>query len=102
MELIDKDKVVKEIERLRTYYEKLQMIKQVYNGHIDNCNDLLDFLDTLEVKEVDLEKEVRKFIKDNGTSLEEPDEFLTTLMLLDDMVMFAKHFYELGLKAKGE
>lgn len=52
---------------------------------------------------IDIEKEVREYISKNGTSLEEPDEFLTTLMQLDDMVMFAKHFYELGLKArKGE
>lgn len=49
MELIDKATVVAEIKRIRTYYENLQMIKQVYNGHIDNCDDLLDFLDTLEV-----------------------------------------------------
>ena len=49
---------------------------------------------------IDIEKEVREYISKNGTSLEEPDEFLTTLMQLDDMVMFAKHFYELGLKAR--
>ena len=49
---------------------------------------------------IDIEKEVREYISKNGTSLEEPDEFLTTLMQLDDMVMFAKHFYELGIKTK--
>ena len=47
---------------------------------------------------IDIEKEVREYISKNGTSLEEPDEFLTTLMQLDDMVMFAKHFYELGIQ----
>lgn len=51
---------------------------------------------------IDIEKEVREYISKNGTSLEEPDEFLTTLMMLDDMVMFAKHFYKLGLKQKEE
>lgn len=49
---------------------------------------------------IDIEKEVREYISKNGTSLEEPDEFLTTLMQLDDMVVFAKHFYELGLNVK--
>ena len=62
MKLIDKDKVVAEIERIRTYYENLQMIKQVYNSHIDNCNDLLDFLDTLEVKQVDLDESARHYL----------------------------------------
>lgn len=52
------------------------------------------------MEKIDIEKEVREYISKNGTSLEEPDEFLTTLMQLDDMVIFAKHFYELGLKAK--
>lgn len=115
MELIDKDKVVAEIEkRLDKMYNLLPDASKVENDIVtipEACNtgkymaleSFRKFLDTLEVKEVDLEKEVRKFIKDNGTSLEEPDEFLTTLMLLDDMVMFAKHFFELGLKAqKGE
>lgn len=49
---------------------------------------------------IDIEKEVMEYISKNCTSLEEPDEFLTTLMQLDDMVMFAKHFYELGIKTK--
>lgn len=51
---------------------------------------------------INIEKEVREYVGKNCASLEEPDEFLTTVMQLDDMVMFAKHFYELGLRAKGE
>lgn len=51
-------------------------------------------------KEVDLNEEVKKYLNDNFTSAEEPDEFLTTVMQLDDMALFAKHFYELGLNAK--
>ena len=54
----------------------------------------------MTMPKINIEKEVREYVIKNGTSLEEPDEFLTTLMQLDDMVMFAKHFYELGLKAK--
>lgn len=100
MKLIDKDKVVKEIKRLLDKYISVYTFNY---GATQDLNHLLSFINTLEVKEVNLEKEVRKFIKDNGTSLEEPDEFLTTLMLLDDMVMFAEHFYELGFnKAKKE
>lgn len=91
MKLIDKDKVVAEIERIRTYYEKLQTIKQVYNGHIDNCNDLLDFLDTLEVKEVDLDNEL-DFVKDAY--------YYFTSDERSSMMKVARHFYELGLKVK--
>lgn len=46
--------------------------------------ELLSFLDTLDVKEVDLEKEYKDFIKsDNGRSMFET----------------AKHFFELGMRA---
>ena len=109
MELIDKAAVVAELERL--YNLEYDNTSNLSCGKKIMLRNILLFLDTLEVKEVDLEKEepvsemdlekeVRKFIKDNCTSLEEPDEFFTTLMQLDDMVIFAKYFYELGLNAK--
>lgn len=101
MELIDKAVVVAEIENRIKETESMQpKFDQFWAGQISAFKGVLKILDTLETKEVDLEKEVRKFIKDNCTSLEEPDEFLTTIMQLDDMVIFAKHFYELGLKSK--
>lgn len=101
MELIDKAVVVAEIENRIKETESMQpKFDQFWAGQISAFKGVLKILDTLEVKEVNLEKEVRKFIEDNFTSLEEPDEFLTTLMQLDDMVMFAKHFYELGIKTK--
>lgn len=108
MALIDKDALIGKIEeRMQelhpTNTHKMQVGEKMDRDVLMWLNALSwvkKVIDTLEVKEVNLEKEVRKFIKDNGTSLEEPDEFLTTLMQLDDMVMFAKHFYELGLNAK--
>ena len=46
---------------------------------------------TLEVKEVDLEKECAKYFEEND------------LCVHDDYIKFARHFFELGLKAqKGE
>jgi hypothetical protein len=53
MKLIDKAAVVAEIERRKKYYENIQMIKPVYESNIEDLNELLSFLDTLEVKEVD-------------------------------------------------
>lgn len=96
---ISKSAVVAEIERKKEYYENIQMIKPVYESNIEDFNELLSFIDTLEVKEVDLEKELdtwrhnhfhgRRDIFANG-------EYLERVSQLD----IAKHFFELGLKTK--
>lgn len=105
MKLIDKAALVAEIENLLDkgrYHDAYQCAYR--DGNNGALYALKGKLDTLEVKGIDLEKEVRKFIKDNCTSAEGPDEFLTTVMQLDDMVLFARHFVEIGLKTaqKGE
>lgn len=94
MELIDKDKVVAEIEkRIQELHPTNTHKMQV--GEMDR--DVLMWLnaltwvkkviDTLEVKEVDLEKELKNLIGSVGQC----DRKL------------AKHFFELGLKTqKGE
>ncbi len=48
--LIDKDALVAEIERRKKDHEKFQMIKPVYESNIEELNELLSFLDILEVK----------------------------------------------------
>lgn len=106
MKLIDKDKVVAEIERIRTYYENLQMIKQVYNSHIDNCNDLLDFLDTLEVKQVDLDESARHYLLHEHISplnevLHHAD-LKVEMQYHKDIEDAYKAGFELGLKTKKE
>ena len=50
---IPKASLVAEIERRKKYYENIQMIKPVYESNIEDFNELLSFLDTLEVKEVE-------------------------------------------------
>jgi len=75
-------------------------VEAICDNKIYAYKELLSLLDTLETKEVDLEKEVRNYIEDNFTSVEEPDNYITTVMQLDDMVSFAKHFFELGLKTQ--
>ena len=63
-----------------------------YQGRVDAFNDALSFLNTIEVKEVDLEEEYKNFVMDDPV-----------LNAFDSMGMIlARHFYELGLKAKGE
>lgn len=60
MKLIDKEKVVAEIERQIKVYSKLKKeyptCEEYYEGEVDVLENLRDeFLNTLEVKEIDLE-----------------------------------------------
>jgi len=61
---------------------------------------LLDIIDTLEVKEVDLEKELiewhKEHFKKGGTFIGKSGFYLTNNSQMD----IAKHFFELGLKAR--
>lgn len=108
MKLIDKERVVAEIEkRLDKLYNLLPDASKVENGNItipESCNtgrymaleSFKKFLDTLEVKEVNLEKE-----KDDYWNKLCDSEFGELLerdaKWFDDI---AKHFYELGLKVQ--
>jgi hypothetical protein len=53
--------------------------------------NVLSFLDTLKTKEVDLEKEIKRFTM--SKELYESDSVIKAV---------AEHFYELGLKVKRE
>ena len=93
MKLIDKDALVAEIERrIKTNKECMLGLRNLdyYQGKVDALNDTLYFIDTLEVKEVDLEKEL-----DSMITLEL--KFHKALPSLFDV---AKHFFELALSLK--
>jgi hypothetical protein len=94
---IDKDALVAEI--------RSRLLPAVVPHRIDDWDrgadservNILSFIDTLEVKEVDLEKifndEYSKFSND-------PDAMDYAFPIdLSDYKDFAKHFFELGLKA---
>lgn len=97
---IDKADVVAEIERLKKNEGWCQVGKDtadVYyaRGFRFACERIISFLDTIEVKEVDLEKEYKDFV--------EEDPVYTKLVNSIVGKAIAKHFFELGLKAqKGE
>ena len=100
MKLIDKSALVAEIERLK---QKNNESENVYDFGTEHAlKSILSFLDTLEVKEVDLEKEVNNWRHEHfhGRRDKEADgEYLERVSQLD----LAKYFFELGLKAqKGE
>ena len=91
--LIDKDALVAEIEKLRkNAWESCQKgnsTEEQYYIRYGVIQDILASLDTLEVKEVDLEKSVSDWLYEG---LPNEDK------LIDYIKETAKHFFELGLK----
>ena len=94
---INKNALVAEIENRKLYllgcgypgqgeYEEGNI-----QGRLDACDKFLSFLDTLEVKEVDLEKEIDKELDRNWYG-----EYIRR----DRFSQSAKHFFELGLNAQ--
>ena len=112
---IDKDALVAETDRrLEELYSLLPDASKVENGTItvsEACNtgkytaleSFRKYIDTFEVKEVDLEKELiewhKEHFKKDGTFIGMSGFYLTNSSQID----IAKHFFELGLKTqKGE
>ena len=92
MKLIDKDALVAEIEK-----RKRQNL--LNEGAFEEDIDILSLLDTLEVKEVDLEKEFESFL-DNIEGVPRMWHSEEQIEWAKDI---AKHFFEIGLKTqKGE
>lgn len=103
---IDKSALVAEIERLKSEHIKHTRNKFCAEWSCGVLDNILSFINTLEVKGVDLEREINKYISDNffgsetigffaNKTKEEPND--------QDIALCAKHFFDLGLRAqKGE
>ena len=98
---IDKSVIVAEIRRIKTHEFYLHL-KEDESAH-RALDMVLESLDTLETKEVDLEKELERL--DNilydldGVAIKGATSYLT----VEDVKYIAKNFFELGLKTqKGE
>ena len=97
--LIDKSALVAEIERIK----KEECPTDSYEGR---CKLLwferfLFFIDTLEVKEVDLEKEIQRQYNVHKN----PDNSIVkdcVIMTKDGFEYFAKHFFELGMSVNNK
>lgn len=102
-QLIDKSAVAAELEKRLSLLEggtgHPEVVKQV-EGVIKGYKSILSFLDTLEVKE-DLETFDKRVTKMWGRCAANPDDTIACLHI-DSFIEIARHFYELGLKAKGE
>jgi len=93
MELIDKSTLVAEIEKLKDEAEIYP--SDFYCGRLSLCKELINFLDTLEVKVMDLEKEFNEYMR-SITIKDIKDKPFTQLFAC------AKYFFELGLQSKEE
>jgi hypothetical protein len=102
---IDKDAVVAEIESKKEYAQTLgdnainSSMQQFYDGMKQGCVNILSFINSLEVKEVDLEKalsDLDKDIKEFVTTEEFENESATA----GHYWAIAKHAFLLGLKAQ--
>lgn len=109
MKLIDKAALVAEIERCISNYKEI-VVKtdrndstwvdsvSMIDAKIDILQHLLSLLDTLETKEVNLDKEIENWLVHGhiaDTRYNDYDD--------NDIESTAKHFYELGLNTrKGE
>lgn len=108
---IPKSVLVTRIERLMEHYNESakEFGDEGYGDNVlmeqckaNTCKHILSFIDTLEVKEVDLEKELESWRHSHfhgRRDKEASGEYLERVTQLG----LANHFFELGLKAqKGE
>ena len=100
---IDKDALVAEIERrIKVLNEKLikhPISSPTLEKLIEENKKVLSLIDTLDVKEVDLEKEIQQHIND-CLDIKFPTTDIKTIA--KDVEYTAHKFFELGLKVKGE
>ena len=100
---IDKETLVAEIKSL--YQKAIELYG--YSQFNTAYNNVLESIDTLEVKEVDLEKELNDFIEQQKAFVND-DRVVEynngdTFNHIYDLLNIAKHFFKLGLNAqKGE
>jgi len=94
-ELICKADIVEEIEKI--YNEDYKFLpSDVVESVQDFKDNLLIALNTLEMKEVNLDREIRRYRMRNPIIQHKEES------LYDYMTNVAKHFFELGIKSKGE
>lgn len=109
MNLIDKDKVAAEIEKRKSELQSRITELGTFESNtlglfqdVDLYDDILSFIDTLKVKEVDLEKELEKLDRIlydlDGVAIAGATHYLT----VEDVKDIAKRFYEMGLNARKE
>ena len=95
---IDKADLVAEIKKHQAIWDGID--GDYCKGESDAYSDMLSFIDTLEVKEVDIEKEIDDAEKRFG-DIDEMGGY-RILIFEDEFRDILRHFFELGLKVKRE
>ena len=98
MELIDKDDAVALIKKRKKDWQYGSSTEAKYKK--EECDDILSLLDTFEVKEVDLDSDIRTYLTNHFNIYE--DGVLQSKksglpLKTYDIIKVAKHFFELGL-----
>ena len=105
---ISKSALVAEIKRLLVFYSKeIEDNKEdpwaMDIAKRDLLQEILSFLDSIEVKDVDLEKHLKEDIEDvlfdlNGVAVKGATHYLT----VEDVKDIAKYFFELGMSVNNK
>lgn len=100
--LIDKDALVAEIEKRIEEYKNMKIDSSYYEGMVASLEFFRDeFINTLEVKEVNLEKEVIDWWNAHYSSKAYTFEGYSGHYIENStLIEIAKHFFELGLKTQ--
>jgi hypothetical protein len=99
---------VAEIDTLQdATMENGHFLSSYHEGIFDGLSKVENFLDTIELKEVDFERELGKYVSEGIHRFypNEGDDYynMDSVVWQDYVIETAEHFYELGLKAqKGE
>lgn len=96
MNLIDKDALLAELDRQKIGYN----VDGKHSVEYDITRKTIDIINTFEIKEVDLEKEINNQIRllggvhtmESGTNWYKGS--------YSELAFFAKYFFELGLKTQ--
>ena len=85
---IDKDALVAELKkRISDYWGDSENTMGIYPYALE---DVIKYINGLEAKDVDLEKEIQSWIEDNSVNG----------YYREDVYETAEHFYELGMQAQ--
>jgi uncharacterized protein YbaR (Trm112 family) len=94
MKLIDKYAASAKIEKIKEYTQTMSdnaiESKQYFDGMREGCDKILSIINSLEVKEVDLNEEIE---------LVKGDYEQVDVAWNNDFDYIAKHFFELGLRS---
>jgi hypothetical protein len=98
---IPKSALVAEIERKLKELSKRKHREQLQSDIVEQMvyNEMLFFIDTLEVKEVDLEKEIKDYFNNQPIITRSKGVDYQLIPSNEDI---AKHFFELGMQVSNK